>query len=63
MSSDCLLNPSLNDYQTALNQASQFTDQKITLTDATTAILSKALNLSVWTYDFHFDVIRVAVWR
>jgi predicted nucleic acid-binding protein len=63
LEADCLLNPSLNDYQTALNQVSQFTDQRITLADATTAILSKALNLSVWTYDFHFDVMRIAVWR
>ena len=63
LEANCLINPTPEDYQTAVSQASRFLDQKITLADATTAILAKAMNLPVWTYDFHFDVMHVLVWR
>ena len=63
LEANCLINPAPEDYQTAVRQASQFSDQKITLADATTAVLAKAMNLPVWTYDFHFDVMHVPVWR
>ena len=38
-------------------------DQRITLVDATIAALASRLGLEVWTYDHHFDVMRVSVWR
>jgi predicted nucleic acid-binding protein len=31
--------------------------------DAVTAVLARRLELPVWTYDHHFDVMRIAVWR
>ncbi len=37
--------------------------RRITLVDATVAALALRLGLEVWTYDHHFDVMRVPVWR
>jgi len=39
------------------------TDQPITLFDATVAAMATRLNFDVWTYDHHFDVMRIGVWR
>jgi predicted nucleic acid-binding protein len=38
-------------------------DQSITLVDATLAALATRMGLDVWTYDHHFDVMRVGIWR
>jgi predicted nucleic acid-binding protein len=38
-------------------------DQRITLFDATIAAVAANLGLEVWTYNHHFDVMRVPVWR
>ena len=40
-----------------------FPDQRITLIDATLAALPSRLGLEVWTYDHHFDLMRVPAWR
>ncbi len=32
------------------------------LVDATLAVLSDRLELPVWTYDFHFDVMQIDMW-
>jgi predicted nucleic acid-binding protein len=58
-----LISPTPEDYQTALRLMSRFTDQQITLFDAFTAVLALQMQLSVWTYDFHFEVMGVPVWR
>ena len=57
------INPTPEDYQTATDLIARFLDQKITLFDAVTAALATKLNLSVWTYDYHFDVMSIPVWR
>jgi predicted nucleic acid-binding protein len=57
------INPETEDYGRALAMARNFPDQRITLVDATLAALSLRLGLEVWTYDHHFDVMRVPVWR
>jgi len=57
------LNPSQEQYITAAEKAACFPDQKITLCDAITAILSEEMKLQVWTYDYHFDVMKVQIWR
>jgi len=31
--------------------------------DAVTAVVGRRLRMPVWTYDHHFDVVRVEVWR
>jgi len=42
---------------------SSLPDQSITLFDATLAALASRLKMEVWTYDHHFDAMRVKVWR
>jgi predicted nucleic acid-binding protein len=57
------LNPTPEDYRDAAKKVQSFTDQEITLFDATIAVLAGRLDLMVWTYDHHFDVMRAPVWR
>jgi predicted nucleic acid-binding protein len=58
-----LINPESEDYGRAVIAVRNFPDQGITLVDATVAALALRLGLEVWTYDHHFDVMRVPVWR
>jgi predicted nucleic acid-binding protein len=57
------LNPTPEDYARGLIIVRSFSDQNITLVDATLAALATRMGLDVWTYDHHFEVMRVAVWR
>ena len=57
------INPTPEDYQAATSIITKFPDQKITLFDAVTVILANQINLPVWTYDYHFDVMQAQVWR
>lgn len=57
------VNPTPEDYSRAFTTVRTLTDQSITLVDATIAALATRLGLAVWTYDHHFDVMRVPVWR
>jgi len=57
------VNPTSEDYRDAARKVRAFADQKITLFDAAIAVLASRLDLKVWTYDHHFDVMRAAVWR
>ena len=58
-----LLNPHRDDYLAACRRVGAYADQAITLADALVAVLADQLHLSVWTFDHHFDVMGVAVWR
>jgi len=58
-----LVNPAPEDYRQALARVHTYSDQKISLFDATLAVLALRMGLQVWTYDHHFDVMRVPVWR
>ena len=58
-----LLNPTEEQYLKAIKKVQQFPDQTITIVDALTAILADELNIPVWTYDYHFDVMKISVWR
>ena len=58
-----LVNPTGDDYHDAANKIQAFADQRISLFDATLAVLAARLGVAVWTYDHHFDVMRVPVWR
>lgn len=58
-----LLNPTPEDYQAALELTNRFPDQRIALFDAVTAVLAMQMMLPVWTYDFHFEVMGIPVWR
>ena len=58
-----LMSPDLKDYDGSITLLQNYKDQAITFCDATIASVSKRLKLSVWTYDFHFDVMNSQVWR
>ena len=58
-----VVNPTPEDYRQAFAKVRALPDQNITLFDATVAMLATRLGLQVWTYDHHFDVMRVPVWR
>lgn len=58
-----LMNPEMDDYREAIHKLAQLEDQPITLFDATLAAMSVRLELEVWTYDHHFDLMQAAVWR
>jgi len=58
-----LVNPTPEDYREAVVRVRAMTDQRITLFDAVAAVLATRLQLEVWTYDHHFDLMQVAVWR
>ena len=58
-----LVNPADEDYLDAVALLGSFPDQRLTLTDAVVAVISRNLGLAVWTFDHHFDVMRVPVWR
>jgi predicted nucleic acid-binding protein len=63
MAGSALINPSAEDYRQAVARVQALKDQPITLFDALVATMSRRLGLEVWTYDHHFDVMRVPVWR
>ena len=63
MGEAALINPTPEDYRQATAKIAGFADQSITLFDATVAVLAARMGLHVWTYDHHFDVMRVPVWR
>ncbi len=58
-----LVNPTPDDFEEAANLVRGYQDQALSMFDAVTASLSRRLGLPVWTYDHHFDVVRVEVWR
>ena len=57
------LNPTLEDYRDAALQVRRFTDQRISLVDATIAVLAERLDVPVWTFDSRFAVMRVPTWQ
>jgi predicted nucleic acid-binding protein len=63
MAAAALINPTPDDYRQATARVEALSDQPITLFDATVAVLAARMRLAVWTYDHHFDLMRVPVWR
>ena len=57
------VNPADLDFLAAFQLLADFADQSLTLADAVLAVLSERLELPVWTYDHHFDVVHTEVWR
>jgi len=35
----------------------------LSMFDAVTAVVSPRLKIPVWTYNHHFEVVRIEVWR
>ena len=63
MAGAVLVNPGPEDYRQGMSRIQALGDQPVTLFDATVATLATRLGLEVWTYDHHFDLMQVAVWR
>jgi len=63
MAGASMINPTPEDYRQAAATVQALADQPVTLFDATVAALAARLSLQVWTYDHHFDLMRVGVWR
>jgi predicted nucleic acid-binding protein len=57
------VNPTQEDYARGATTVRNLADQNVTLVDATVAALAVRMRVDVWTYDHHFDVMRVGVWR
>jgi predicted nucleic acid-binding protein len=57
------INPVGRHYDAAVARLAALPDQPITLFDAVLAELAVHLGLPVWTFDHHFDVMNVPVWR
>lgn len=58
-----LILPIPDDYTSAIVGVRAYPDQRLTLTDLTLGAVSIRLNRPVWTYDHHFDMLKVTVWR
>ena len=61
--SSVFISPTTEDYRRATTQVLALNGQSVTLVDATVAAIAARLGLQVWTYDYHFDVMRAPVWR
>lgn len=58
-----LVIPDPEDYLAAATLLGHLPDQRITLADGVVAVVGLRLRLPVWTYDHHFDVMQVPIWR
>ena len=58
-----LINPTPDDFGEAADLIRGYRDQTLSMFDAVAAALSRRLEVPVWSYDHHFDVVRVEVWR
>ena len=58
-----LMSPTPEDFREATGLIGGYQDQALSMFDAVTAVVSRRLGLPVWTYDHHFDVVGVEVWR
>jgi predicted nucleic acid-binding protein len=62
-STSILKNATPEDYQDASDIVLRYADQDMTLFDTVLAAMSVRLEAPVWTFDHHFDVMSVEVWR
>lgn len=62
-STSFLTNAMEEDYQDAAVTILPYRNQDLTLFDTVLAAMSDRLEAPVWTFDHHFDVMRVSVWR
>ncbi|MBI3666300.1 MAG: hypothetical protein HY236_08765 [Acidobacteria bacterium] len=58
-----LINPTARDYSEAARRTRDYPDQPLTLFDTVLAVLSERLALPIWTYDRHFEMMRMKLWR
>ena len=58
-----LIDASPEDYRQATERVRRYDDQPITLFDALVDVMSERLEMPIWTFDHHFDVMGANVWR
>jgi uncharacterized protein len=58
-----LTNATTEDYQDASVAILSYRDQNLTRFDTILATMSDRLQAPIWTFDYHFDVLRVDAWR
>jgi predicted nucleic acid-binding protein len=58
-----LLNAEVGDYVAGCALLAKFQDQPLTIFDVVVAVLSSRLQIPVWTYDRHFDLLGVQRWQ
>jgi uncharacterized protein len=63
MAGSSVLIATLEDLVGAVETIHHFGDDALTLTDALSAVAARRFEVSVWTYDHHFDLMGVDVWR
>ena len=63
MAGSSFVNPREDDYFEAAQRIHRYRDQPLTLVDAVVAVLSERSGTPVWTYDHHFDVMRIDRWQ
>jgi predicted nucleic acid-binding protein len=56
------VNAAARHYDAAAALNGRYRDQAISLYDLTLAVLAEELDLPVWSYDRHFDVLGVPTW-
>jgi uncharacterized protein len=54
--------PTEEDLASAVAIVRRYGDQPLALYDTTVAAMSSRLQLPIWTYDFHFDILRANRW-
>lgn len=57
-----IVNSRTVDYVEASNRVRIYRDQSITLFDALLSVVSERLGIPIWSYDHHFDILRVPRW-
>ncbi len=55
--------PIEEDHKKAVGRVLRYPDQNISIADAANAEISDRLQIPIWTYDHHFDVMGAEVWR
>jgi predicted nucleic acid-binding protein len=55
--------PIEEDHKKAIRRVLRYPDQDISIADAINAEVANRLQVPVWTYDHHFDVMETQVWR
>lgn len=55
--------PVEQDHKKAVGRVLRYPDQDISIADAVNAEISDRLQIPIWTYDHHFDVMGAEVWR
>jgi predicted nucleic acid-binding protein len=56
------VNATARHYDAVAATSARYRDQAISLYDLTLAVLAEELDLPVWSYDRHFDLLGVATW-